>query len=112
MVGRWRILFGDVHEILRAVRKPLFFCLIASCSSSLWAPAFAGETAMDPAYELTVSSWTTDNGLPGNAVSALAPARDGYLWVGSPNGLARFDGFRFVRFHMRDGLTSLEIRQL
>ena len=59
-----------------------------------------------------VTSWTVEDGLPGNALSALAPARDGYLWVGSLNGLARFDGVRFVRFHSWDGLTSLQIQQL
>lgn len=53
-----------------------------------------------------------EEGLPANAVLALAPARDGYLWVGGLNGLVRFDGVRFVHFHTWDGLTSLQIGHL
>jgi ligand-binding sensor domain-containing protein len=39
--------------------------------------------------------WQTDDGLPNNTVAALAQTPDGYLWVATPVGLARFDGDRF-----------------
>src|SRR5262245_43345846 len=42
--------------------------------------------------------WASDEGLPNNSVLALAQTSDGYLWVGTPNGLARFDGVRFEEF--------------
>lgn len=45
-----------------------------------------------------VRVWPSDDGLPQNAVSAVIQARDGYLWVGTYNGLARFDGMRFTIF--------------
>src|SRR5207244_2066590 len=37
-------------------------------------------------------------GLPKSVVRALLQARDGYLWVGTPEGLARFDGVDFTVF--------------
>ncbi|HJZ98103.1 MAG TPA: two-component regulator propeller domain-containing protein [Candidatus Solibacter sp.] len=40
--------------------------------------------------------WRTHDGLPESRIRALAQTRDGYLWVGTPGGLARFDGVRFV----------------
>ena len=40
-------------------------------------------------------SWQTDDGLPDNSVAGVAQTPDGYLWVGTPTGLARFDGLRF-----------------
>ncbi len=43
-------------------------------------------------------TWQTDEGLPQNAVQAIAQTRDGYLWVGTIRGLARFDGVRFTVF--------------
>src|SRR4051794_26140725 len=43
-------------------------------------------------------SWTTEDGLPNNTVNGLAQTADGYLWLGSPSGLARFDGIRFEDF--------------
>ena len=35
-----------------------------------------------------------EDGLPHNIVQAIAQTRDGYLWVGTREGLARFDGTR------------------
>src|SRR3982074_769683 len=40
--------------------------------------------------------WRTQDGLPENRIRALAQTPDGYLWVGTSSGLARFDGVRFV----------------
>ena len=37
-------------------------------------------------------------GLPQASVSAICQTRDGYLWVGTYGGLARFDGVRFLVF--------------
>jgi ligand-binding sensor domain-containing protein/signal transduction histidine kinase len=42
--------------------------------------------------------WQTDDGLPQNSTVALAQTPDGYLWVGTFEGLARFDGKRFTVF--------------
>lgn len=42
--------------------------------------------------------WTTEQGLPQNSVYAVAATRDGYLWLGTDEGLARFDGSRFTVF--------------
>ena len=39
-----------------------------------------------------------ENDLPSSTVTAICQTPDGYLWVGTYNGLARFDGIRFVTF--------------
>ena len=49
-----------------------------------------------PSFRL--DTWTTANGLPSNTISALRQTRDGYLWLATDNGLARFDGIRFTVF--------------
>lgn len=46
----------------------------------------------------TVHSWQPQNGLPGQTVQAFAQTSDGYLWIGTSEGLARFDGERFKVF--------------
>lgn len=43
-------------------------------------------------------SWQTEQGLPQNTVQTLVQTRDGYLWLGTKEGLARFDGLRFTIF--------------
>lgn len=42
--------------------------------------------------------WRTADGLPVNSVPAIRQARDGYLWIGTQEGLVRFDGARFTVF--------------
>ncbi len=42
--------------------------------------------------------WRTEDGLPQNRVQSIAQTPEGYLWVGTSEGLARFDGVRFVIF--------------
>jgi diguanylate cyclase (GGDEF)-like protein len=59
------------------------------------APAFA----LDPALAISQyrhDVWNTRHGLPQSSVEAILQSRDGYLWFGTQEGLARFDGVRFV----------------
>ena len=52
-----------------------------------------------------------EQGLPHNTVRAVVQARDGYLWLGTYAGLARFDGVRFKVFDTgNSALTNNEIR--
>jgi signal transduction histidine kinase/ligand-binding sensor domain-containing protein len=43
-------------------------------------------------------SWSTEDGLPQNSVHAILQTRDGFLWVATEGGLARFDGLNFKVF--------------
>jgi signal transduction histidine kinase/ligand-binding sensor domain-containing protein len=45
-----------------------------------------------------LDNWTADTGLPQNSVRAILQSRDGYLWVATLDGMARFDGVRFTIF--------------
>jgi len=58
--------------------------------------------------------WTADEGLPSSSVTSLAQTPDGYLWVGTYNGLARFDGVHFKSFFPADTpeLTQPRIQAL
>ncbi len=61
-----------------------------------------------------VTRWTSEEGLPQNSVMALVQTRDGYLWVGTFGGLARFDGIKFTIFNSANtpALTSNRILAL
>ena len=54
--------------------------------------------ASRPEEDYVVRVWDTRHGLPVDAVRAIAQTPDGYLWVGTFGGLARFDGNRFQVF--------------
>jgi signal transduction histidine kinase len=53
---------------------------------------------------LSQQAWSTEEGLPQSSVHAIAQTRDGYLWVATEAGLARFDGVSFKVFdHLNEG---------
>jgi signal transduction histidine kinase/ligand-binding sensor domain-containing protein/DNA-binding NarL/FixJ family response regulator len=75
--------------------------------SALLAPA--GAHAVDPRKALSQylhDVWQTEDGLPQNSVVAILRSRNGYLWLGTQDGLVRFDGVRFTTFdtHNAPGL--------
>ncbi|HWZ41979.1 MAG TPA: two-component regulator propeller domain-containing protein, partial [Candidatus Saccharimonadales bacterium] len=49
--------------------------------------------------EYSRRAWTPADGLPQNSVQAIQQTNDGYLWFGTQEGLARFDGVSFVIFN-------------
>ena len=64
-------------------------------------PALAALGAGSPnlADEYIIDAWQTEDGLPENSVTAIVQTGDGYLWVSTFDGLARFDGVSFKVFH-------------
>ena len=54
------------------------------------------------AQENRFKIWNTENGLPQNSVVGIAQTPDGYLWLATFDGLARFDGVRFKVFRKLD----------
>src|ERR1700737_4285582 len=62
----------------------------------LLACSFSPRLAM---AQYPFDQWTADNGLPQNSVSGIVQTRDGYLWLATVDGLARFDGVRFTVFN-------------
>lgn len=69
------------------------FLLGLGDGSAVW-----GNSAAEPTAAWHVNRWTVSSGLPENTVSALCQSREGYLWVATHYGLARFDGVRLTQF--------------
>jgi signal transduction histidine kinase/ligand-binding sensor domain-containing protein len=70
---------------------------------------FSGRQMLPAApADYLVDKWDTEDNLPSSTVTSVAQTPDGYLWVGTYNGLARFDGARFVTF---DPLNTPELGQ-
>ena len=72
-------------------------CIAALASSAL---------ALNPRKALTQYTrvaWTQAQGLPQDTIRAIAQTADGYLWLGTDEGLARFDGYDFVTFTKDSG---------
>jgi len=61
-----------------------------------------------------IRHWDTADGLPQHSVISMMQTRDGYLWLGTLDGLARFDGAQFDKFYDANtpGLNSTRILRL
>jgi ligand-binding sensor domain-containing protein/signal transduction histidine kinase len=66
------------------------------------------------AEQFSHEQWQIEQGLPQNTVQTLLQTRDGYLWIGTKDGLARFDGLRFTIFdkHNTPPISHNQIRHL
>src|SRR5262249_3505389 len=82
--------------------------LAALIPLTLWS---ATASALDPRKTITQyvhMHWDADQGLPQRYALSIAQTPDGYLWIATLNGLARFDGDRFTVF---DTTTTSAIKQ-
>jgi signal transduction histidine kinase/ligand-binding sensor domain-containing protein/CheY-like chemotaxis protein/HPt (histidine-containing phosphotransfer) domain-containing protein len=72
-----------------------------ACVATLLLMVSLSAHALDPSLKLSqyvLDNWQIPQGLPQISAQAIARTPDGYLWVGTQEGLARFDGVRFVVF--------------
>ncbi len=84
------------HHIL--ILAGLVFALVCVVGGR---DARAQQKPLNPQKALTQyvhQNWQADEGLPQNTVGAVVQTRDGYLWLGTEEGLVRFDGVRFTIF--------------
>ena len=82
-------------------------CLLAG-------PFVPVAAALDARAQYAVDFWREGGGLPQNFVYTILQTRDGYLWLGTRGGLARFDGVRFTTYDDRrpDQLHDSEVHAL
>jgi signal transduction histidine kinase/ligand-binding sensor domain-containing protein len=75
--------------------------LVLLIANTLWAETASAQATgrhdVFGRYQQLV--WNERDGLPQNTVVAIAATRDGYLWLGTYEGAARFDGVRFRLFN-------------
>lgn len=107
----------DTAERSLPRRRPARLALLAGCGLSLLAGLARGAAAPAPdppkaLTQLSLDTWHTDHGLPNATVNAVLQSRTGYIWLGTYDGLARFDGARFVTLGQRDGLGNNGVRAL
>ena len=94
-------------NVPRALAVCLILCFFAV--SSVW--------AVDPSLHISQyahTAWRIQDGVFNGAAFAVTQTTDGYLWIGTQGGLARFDGVRFVSWTPSDGkrLPSSKVNSL
>lgn len=66
----------------------------------------SAQSKVQPDYRVGVHVFTGDDGLPQSGVNAVVQSGDGYLWIGTFGGLARFDGLTFKIFRGKPSLDT------
>jgi len=73
--------------------KLLLFFLLNTCSIS-------GQ------FNTAITTFDTGNGLPSNEVYDIEQDANGFIWVATDHGVARYDGYKFEVFTTNEGLTD------
>ncbi len=76
------------------------------CVATCWLVLARPIDAFDfkkPVSEYTHTVWTHKDGLPSAFIYSIAQTLDGYLWLGTADGLVRFDGARFAHWRSEMG---------
>ncbi|WP_190278983.1 two-component regulator propeller domain-containing protein [Dokdonella koreensis] len=102
---------GHAHATPQMMRATAILRRLAGVlllAHALLAHAAADEAPGHAPYR----SYGPADGLPSVYIQALLQDREGFVWVGTDNGLYRYDGQRFQGFGLRDGLRSASIVHL
>ena len=104
MTNQLSMFFAAINCLLG--RTPL--ALFAGLSLLLpWSGQATNELALDKGF--VFRAWSTQAGLPQNSVNAMVQTPDGYLWLATQGGLARFDGVRRYALPMRDSAAARQM---
>ncbi len=99
---------GDMALFLRNGAWLFMLVLMAGLPRSSEAQATINN--LDQPFFLR--SWTDEQALPNTTINAITQTRNGYLWLGTEAGLARFDGVRCQVFGINEGLKNIQISAL
>jgi ligand-binding sensor domain-containing protein/signal transduction histidine kinase len=88
-----------VRDLAASFRRT---CQILAALALLSLPGLGAPVVLSYAQvgrEFDRKSWHVEDGLPDERVMALLQSRDGYLWIGTQSGIARFDGREFTVYN-------------
>lgn len=89
------------RRVWSALDHPRRVAARVAAVAALWLSVTPSSRALEPARALTqyqTRHWGSEDGLPCNNVLAVTQTADGYLWLGTEEGLVRFDGVRTEGF--------------
>ncbi|WP_445778340.1 EAL domain-containing protein [Shewanella sp.] len=90
---------------------PKILLLLCVCASLLFCPLVHAfdDSSIESNFDLLLNhtNYGVADGLSQDTVTAIVEDQDGYVWVGTINGLNRFDGNEFKQFYAADDGKSL-----
>jgi PAS domain S-box-containing protein len=99
----------------RIPKRVMLTCAAALCICGLAFPEPSPHLVLtQPIVGFSLDHWRSQDGLPQNSVMCVVQTPDGYLWFGTQEGLARFDGWQFTVFNRQNtpAIKHNDIRSL
>src|SRR5450432_1876947 len=91
-------------KMRRAIGKLSSMCLVGMMLASGSAVGANGRReAKESAFNYGIDFWGEAEGLPQSRIRCIVQTKDGYLWLGTDNGLVRFNGTTFTAFTVETG---------
>ncbi len=97
------VLSEPIHRLWSIVER-----LVAAAALTLVVNLAHAVDPAQPIDQLLHTRWGTREGAPSD-IREIAQTPDGFLWLGTPAGLVRFDGIEFIRVTARAGEPSLNV---
>src|SRR4051794_1881766 len=94
ILENWILDMTPSRSISFAQRRLVTVCLLAI--SATYAATESRLTSAGPAYG--IDYWREAEGLPQSKIRAIVQTYDGYIWLGTDNGVVRFNGASFTAF--------------
>lgn len=92
----WTPVMGPAVRLIWAVC--LRFCLMFGLLFSLASPPLVAAQGWGAWGDTVFRHYNAQNGLPNSAATAMAQDGAGFLWIGTQDGLVRWDGYRFRQY--------------
>lgn len=67
---------------------------------------FLGASCFVYGQTYRFNQYTTENGLSQDFIYSISQDKSGYLWIGTGEGLSKFDGKKFINYTSEDGLCE------
>jgi ligand-binding sensor domain-containing protein len=58
------------------------------------------------------STLSMRDGLPSNIISWVAQDKNNFMWIGTSNGLCRYDGYRFITLKKGEATNTLSANEV
>src|ERR1700733_11200551 len=74
-------------------------CVVTSRCPTAYAQPRSEHVEQTASTAFGHQAWSSENGLPQNSVHQILQTHDGYLWIATEGGAARFNGVQFTSFN-------------
>jgi len=99
---------SNLTRFLAHRKISLSLILVVACSCLLFAHKTEAAVRLADKFDIAFDRLSTEDGLSQSAVTTIAQDQQGFIWIGTQEGINRYDGYKFESFyHLNEDPTSV-----